>query len=66
MIALLPLVVALPLAGFLALVFWPRLPKPAAGVIGAGSVGAAMVVALLVGVSFLASPPPGHAATAVV
>ncbi len=66
MIALLPLVVALPLAGFLALVLWPRPSKPAAAVIGAGSVGAAMVVALLVGGSFLASPPPGDAATAVV
>ncbi len=66
MIALLPLVVALPLTGFLVLALWPRPSKAAAAVVGAGSVGAAMLVALIVGVGFLASPPQGDAATAVV
>jgi NADH-quinone oxidoreductase subunit L len=60
-LALLPLVIALPLAGFLVLVLWPRPSRPAVAAIGVGSVGAAMVAAVLVGVSFLTAPPPGAA-----
>jgi NADH-quinone oxidoreductase subunit L len=59
------LVPALPLAGFLALVIGARLPRRVAAVIGVGSVGAAMVVALAIAARFMAAPPPGHAFTQV-
>jgi len=59
------LVPALPLAGFLALVIGARMPRKAGAWIGVGSVGAAMVVALMVAVRFVAAPPPGHAFTQV-
>jgi NADH-quinone oxidoreductase subunit L len=64
MLELVALIPALPLAGFVALLaVGARLPRRAAAVIGVGSVGAAMVVALAVGASFFSAPPPDHAFT---
>ncbi len=62
MLELLWLVPTLPLAGFIVL-FAARgeLPKPAVAVMGAGSVGAAAVVAVLIALEFLAAPPAGGA-----
>ena len=60
MLDLVALIPALPLAGFLALVVGARMPRRAAAVVGVGSAGAAAVVALAVGWTFIASPPPDH------
>jgi NADH-quinone oxidoreductase subunit L len=62
MLDLLWLIPALPLLGFLILaVFGGRMPRRMAAVIGVGSVGLSAVTAICVAVSFMASPPPGHA-----
>ncbi len=61
MVEWLALVPFLPLAGFILLVSGRWLPHRAVAVIGAGSVGAAMVVALTVAWRFFAAPPPTHA-----
>jgi NADH-quinone oxidoreductase subunit L len=56
---LLVLIPALPFAGFLVLVlFGRRLGRAAIAIVGVGSVGLATLVAVLVGVSFIAAPPP--------
>ncbi len=56
------LVPALPLAGFLLLTLFGRhLPKPAAGSIGAGSVGLSALVASFLAGAYIRSPAP-HAA----
>ena len=61
MLHLLWLIPALPLAGFVLLTLLNRrLSRTAAAVIGAGSVGLAAIVAILVSVSFMVSPPAGH------
>ena len=61
MMHLLWLIPALPLAGFVLLTLLNRrLSRTAAGIIGAGSVGLAAIVAILVSVSFMVSPPAGH------
>lgn len=61
---LLWLIPALPLAGFLALAFLGgRMPKKLAAAVGAGSVGASALVSLILGTSFISSPPPGHFAS---
>ena len=58
MLSLLWLVPALPLAGFVALTLaGNRLSRRVMGLVGAGSVGAAALVALGVGGQFLAAPP---------
>jgi len=64
MLALLWLIPILPFAGFLALVLLgKRISRTTVAFIGAGSVGVAAVITLLIGVSFISSPPPGHAYT---
>ena len=61
MLHLLWFIPALPLAGFVLLTLLNRrLSRTAAAVIGAGSVGLAAVVAILVSASFMLSPPAGH------
>src|SRR5581483_5774112 len=66
MLSLLWLVPTLPLLGFLVLaVTTGRLPRRGIAWIGAGSVGLSALVALLIGLSFLRAPPPGHAYTQV-
>src|SRR5450759_3961048 len=62
MLHLLWLIPALPLAGFVLLTLLNRrLSRRAAALIGAGSVGLSAVMAILVAVSFITSPPPGDA-----
>jgi NADH-quinone oxidoreductase subunit L len=62
MLGLLWLIPALPAAGFVVLVLGGRrLSRRLAAVVGAGCVGLAAVVALLVAAAFIASPPPGDA-----
>ncbi len=62
MLELLWLIPALPFAGFCALVMaGPRLPRQGVAFIGAGSVGLSAVMAILVGISFISSPPAGGA-----
>ncbi len=64
MLGLLGLIPALPLAGFLILALaggW--LSRRWAAIVGVGSVALAAIVALLVGIQFLASPPPGYSYT---
>jgi len=62
MLRLLWLVPALPAAGFLVLTLLNRrLSRRVAAAVGAGSVGLAAVVAILVAVDFIASPPTGDA-----
>jgi NADH-quinone oxidoreductase subunit L len=59
---LLWIVPTLPAAGFVVLALLNRrLSRRAAASIGAGSVGLSAVVALLIAVSFITSPPPGDA-----
>ena len=59
------LIPALPLAGFVALAAGQRLSRRAIAAVGAGSVGASALVALLVAARFLAAPPPDGACTQV-
>jgi NADH-quinone oxidoreductase subunit L len=62
MVALLWLVPALPLVGFLGLILaGSRLPRQATACVGVGSVGASALVAALVALRFISAPPPGHA-----
>jgi NADH-quinone oxidoreductase subunit L len=66
MFDLLWLIPALPLAGFLILLFaGSRLPKALVGVVGAGSVGLSAVLTLFFAYGFLVTPPPGHSFTQV-
>lgn len=61
---LLWLIPALPFAGFLALVLLgSRLPKRVVAMVGAGSVAISAVVAMLISISFMFSPPHGHSYT---
>jgi NADH-quinone oxidoreductase subunit L len=62
--ALLPLIPALPFAGFLVLALTgSRLSKTGVAVIGAGTVGLSAVLAILLGIKFIGTPPPGHSFT---
>jgi NADH-quinone oxidoreductase subunit L len=62
MLNLLWTIPTLPFAGFLMLVlFGRRLTRTGVAIVGAGSVGLSAVVAILVGLSFIASPPAGYA-----
>ncbi|MEW6001232.1 MAG: NADH-quinone oxidoreductase subunit L [Nitrospirota bacterium] len=64
MLELLWLVPALPLAGFLRLLFKAgRLSRKSIAITGVGSVGLSAVIALIIGVSFITSPPPGYVYT---
>jgi NADH-quinone oxidoreductase subunit L len=58
--ALLWLVPAFPLAGFILLVLPLRLSPKSAAAIGVGSVGLSLASAILLAVGFIASPPPGY------
>ncbi len=61
MLGLLSLIPALPAAGFVVLTLLNgRLSRRTVAWIGAGSVGLAAAVALLVSLSFIVSPPPGE------
>jgi NADH-quinone oxidoreductase subunit L len=60
MLELLWLIPALPLLGFVALVSAGPVPKKAVALIGAGSVGISAAISILLGISFVASPPPYH------
>lgn len=62
MLELLWLIPILPFIGFLVLVLiGARLSRAGAAAIGVGSIGISAVVSLLVGFSFMNSPPPGDA-----
>lgn len=64
MLELLWLVPAFPFAGFLILApVGSRLSRSTVAAIGAGSIGISAIVAILVAMSFLGSPPPGYAYT---
>ena len=61
-LGLLWLIPVLPFAGFLALaLIGPRLSRTGVASIGIGSIALSTLLALLVGSSFIASPPAGHA-----
>src|SRR5687768_16994450 len=61
---LLALIPALPLAGFLVLsIAGRRLPKTVIAWIGAGTVSAAAVISIVMGIQFLQTPPVGNAYT---
>lgn len=61
MLNLLWLVPVFPLAGFLALALaGSRLSRSSVAVVGAGSIGLAALVAILIGIDFIAAPPPEH------
>jgi NADH-quinone oxidoreductase subunit L len=61
---LLALIPALPLAGFLMLsLAGKRLSKNAIAIIGAGSISAAAIIAIILGVQFIQTPPAGEAYT---
>ncbi len=62
MLEFLWLIPALPFAGFLLLLLTgPRVSRTITAFVGVGSVGLSALVALLVGISFISSPPPGNA-----
>ena len=61
MFDLLWLVPALPFAGFLILaLFGKRIGKTASGITGVGSVGLSALLALIIGITFISSPPSGN------
>ena len=61
MFDLLWLVPALPFAGFLILaLFGKRIGKTASGVTGVGSVGLSALLTLIIGITFISSPPSGN------
>jgi NADH-quinone oxidoreductase subunit L len=67
MFDLLWLIPALPLAGFVILVFiGPRLSNLGVAIVGVGSIGLSAVAAILTGIEFVISPPPAHAYTLIV
>jgi NADH-quinone oxidoreductase subunit L len=64
MLELLWLIPSLPFAGFVVLaMFGRRLPSKAVALIGVSLVGFSAVIALIVGINFIVSSPPGHAYT---
>lgn len=64
MLKLLWLIPALPLASFLRLVFiGPKLSRSGIALSGVGSVGFSTLVAILIGINFISSPPPGYVYT---
>ena len=61
MFELLWLVPALPFTGFLILaIFGKRIGKIASGVTGVGSVGLSAILTLIIGITFISSPPAGN------
>ena len=66
MIQLLWLIVALPVASALILaVAGSHLPRRVVAVLGAGSIGVAAVITILIATEYVSSPPAGHAYTEV-
>jgi NADH-quinone oxidoreductase subunit L len=64
MLELLWLIPCLPFAGFLVLaVAGKRLKTRAVAFVGVGSVATSALISVIVGVSFMTTPPPGHAYT---
>jgi NADH-quinone oxidoreductase subunit L len=63
MFELLKFIPALPLLGFLVLLFIEPISRRTIAAIGVGSVAVAMILAILVGVQFIFSPPADHAYT---
>jgi NADH-quinone oxidoreductase subunit L len=64
MLELLWLIPTLPLVGFLILLLvGSRLTRTEVTYVGCGSIGFAAIVMLIVGVTFISSPPPNHAYT---
>ena len=62
MLGLLWLIPVLPFISFLVLVLiGPRLSRTGVAIIGVGSLGLSALVSLLVGFSFMSSPPPDDA-----
>ena len=62
MLELLWLIPILPFISFLVLVLiGSRLSRAGVATIGVGAIGISAVVSLLVGFSFMSSPPPGNA-----
>src|SRR3990172_1457639 len=62
MLELLWLIPALPFAGFLLLLLTgQRVSRAITAIIGVGSVGLSALIAILAGISFIGSPPAGHA-----
>ena len=62
MLDLVWLIPTLPFAGFLVLVLiGHRLARTGIAIVGVGSVGLSALVTILVGISFISSPPPGYA-----
>lgn len=58
------LIPALPFAGFLRLVFiGPRLSKTGIALTGVGSVAISTLISIMIGVSFISSPPPDYVYT---
>jgi len=61
MLSLLWLIPALPFVGFALLALaGSRLSRIGAAIIGVGSVGLSAIVTVLIGISFVVSPPPSH------
>jgi NADH-quinone oxidoreductase subunit L len=61
MLELLWLIPTLPFAGFVALTLvGARVSRTGVALIGVGSIGLSAILAALVGLRFLLSPPPGH------
>ncbi len=55
------LVPVFPLAGFLVLALTGgRLARPGIAMVGAGSIGLAALVTILIGIDFIVTPPPGY------
>ncbi|MCL4561287.1 MAG: NADH-quinone oxidoreductase subunit L [Chloroflexi bacterium] len=64
MLGLLWLIPVIPLIGFILLaIIGPRLSRTAVAIIGVGSVGISAILAILVAISFISSPPAGNAFT---
>ena len=64
--AIIALIPAIPLAGFVVLALWRPMPHKAVAAIGVGSVGVALVLAAIAGAGFLAAPASARAVTTTV
>ncbi len=61
MFELLWLIPALPFAGFLILaIFGGKMKRTLAGIVGVGSIGISALLTIIIGITFIASPPAGY------